>query len=134
MGHDMIPLFALFSVFGSVSFIAYLFFNTRNRERMALIEQGQDASIFVKPHDRISMTLRLGLLAVGVGLGILTAEALYNSGFREDVAFPAMIFLMGGAGLLMAYLIEERALKKTNDDRSVHHARTRQSRSVEHPE
>ena len=44
MGGEIVILIGLFSVvFG----IAYLYFSTRNKERMALIEKGADASIFV---------------------------------------------------------------------------------------
>ncbi len=40
----LIPLSLFLMIFG----IVYLFFSTRNRERMALIEKGVDASIFLK--------------------------------------------------------------------------------------
>ena len=35
-------------IFGVIFAIAYLFFSTRNKERLALIEKGADASIFMK--------------------------------------------------------------------------------------
>ena len=38
----------LIIIFGTIFGIAFLYFSTRNKERMALIEKGADASIFVK--------------------------------------------------------------------------------------
>ena len=38
----------LIVIFGTFFGIIYLFFSTRNKERMALIEKGVDASIFMK--------------------------------------------------------------------------------------
>ena len=38
----MIPL----AFFASVVLVAYMFYSTRNKERMALIEKGADASLF----------------------------------------------------------------------------------------
>ena len=35
-------------IFGVIFAIAYLYFSTRNKERLALIEKGADASIFVR--------------------------------------------------------------------------------------
>ena len=35
-------------IFGVILAIAYLYFSTRNKERLALIEKGADASIFVR--------------------------------------------------------------------------------------
>ena len=38
----------LIIIFGTIFGIAFLYFSTRNKERLALIEKGADASIFVK--------------------------------------------------------------------------------------
>ena len=119
----MIPIVAILSTFGSSAFVIYLFFSTRNRERMALIERGQDASIFFSKSRGISFTLRVALLSMGVGLGILFAEMLTSAGLREEVAFPSLIFLMGGAGLLLAYWLDERG-KQSNTARSTASAGT----------
>ena len=35
-------------IFGSIFGVFYLYFSTRNKERLALIEKGADASIFMK--------------------------------------------------------------------------------------
>ena len=40
----LIPITMFAAIFG----IVYLYFSTRNKERLALIEKGADASIFVK--------------------------------------------------------------------------------------
>jgi hypothetical protein len=39
-------------VFGSIFEVFYLFFSTRNKERLALIEKGADASIFMSSQKR----------------------------------------------------------------------------------
>ena len=35
-------------IFGAIFGVFYLYFSTRNKERLALIEKGADASIFMK--------------------------------------------------------------------------------------
>ncbi len=131
MFEQVIPIFGMLSVFGSISFIVYLYYSTRHRERMALIERGVDASIFAGEQRGISITLRLSLLAMGVGCGILLAELLFSAGLREDVAFPAMIFLFGGLGLLIAYWLDDRNREKLNDARERRDIR-QQQRQVQH--
>ena len=46
---------------------------------------------------------------IGIGLGIFLAAALVNAGFDEDAAYPAMILLCGGLGLLLAHRMEQKA-------------------------
>ena len=94
---------------GAVFGIFYLHYSTRNRERMALIEKGADASIFVKGKMRTApiwkiLILNLALLLMGVGVGIFIASLLhYNMGVEESVAYPGTIFLMAGIGLFVGF-------------------------------
>ena len=72
-------------IFGVILAIAYLYFSTRNKERLALIEKGADASIFVRgkregaaPFWKI-IILNLSLLLMGIGVAIFIASILsYN--------------------------------------------------------
>ena len=130
MGHDFVPVFALFSVFVCIAFAPYVFYSTRNRERMALIERGQDASIFFSSPAGISMTLRIGLLAMGIGVGILLAEMLVTAGLREEVSFPALIFLMGGFGLLIAYWLDGKNKENLKNAREKRDARVHQEAQI----
>ena len=62
-------------IFGSIFGVFYLFFSTRNKERLALIEKGADASIFMQGKKNAApfwkvLILNLGLLAMGIGVGI----------------------------------------------------------------
>ncbi len=89
--------------------IFYLHYSTRNRERMALIEKGADASIFVKGKLHAApiwkvLILNLALLLMGIGVGIFIASLLhYNFGVEEEVAYPGTIFLMAGIGLFVGF-------------------------------
>ncbi|HEX9826232.1 MAG TPA: hypothetical protein VGA80_06505, partial [Flavobacteriaceae bacterium] len=61
----------VFIIFGSVFAIAYLYFSTRNKERLALIEKGADASIFVRGKQHTApiwkvFILNLALLLIGI--------------------------------------------------------------------
>ncbi|CAM1371153.1 conserved membrane hypothetical protein [Tenacibaculum litopenaei] len=95
----------LFSViFG----IFYLFYSTRNKERLALIEKGVDAKIFMQGEKKRStltgrvIVLNLSLLLMGIGLGIFFALLLNNyTSLQEEALYPAMIFAMGGLGLFL---------------------------------
>ncbi len=89
--------------------IGFVFFTSRHRERMALIEKGADPSIF---HTRKTgrSTLKWGLLFVGVALGILMGAILTATipGIREETANFSMIFLFGGLALIVNHLLEQK--------------------------
>ena|SRR5690606_35990624 len=107
MGSEVIILTVIFGViFG----IAYLYFSTRNKERLALIEKGADASIFVRgkrvgagPFWKI-LLLNLSLLLIGIGLAIFLASIMVqNLGMDQGVAYPGSIFLIAGLALLVGF-------------------------------
>lgn len=104
-GEILIPLI----VFASLFAIIYVFLNTRNKERMAMIEKGADASLFAtKKKNFRNMTMKIGMLAVGIGVGILIASILENyTTLDEDVAYPSMIFLFSGLFLIASAIMEK---------------------------
>ena len=108
----LIPLVVFSSIFG----IFYVWISTRNKERLALIEKGADASLFATKKKYFgNITLKFGMLAVGIGTGILIGSLLSTySALDEGVAFPSMIFLFAGLFLVANALIEKR--EKTDNE------------------
>jgi hypothetical protein len=94
------------SLFAAIFGIVYLYFSTRNKERLALIEKGADASIFRKSGNSFQriILLNLALLCMGIGIGVLIALLLttYTS-LNKDAIYPAMIFLMAGIALFLGF-------------------------------
>lgn len=106
----------LLVIFGSTFAVFYVFFTTRNKERLALIEKGADATLFKSgPSKGLSgiIVINIALLAIGIGVGVLLASLLEMSGMDEEVAYPSMIFICGGAGLLAGFF----ASRKFNDEK-----------------
>ena len=106
MGGEIIIIFI---VFGTLFGIAYLFFNTRHRERLALIEKGSEADIFVK-HKRGRMAymlklimLNLALVVMGIGAGVFLGALVNEMGVSTDTAMPGSIFMMAGLGLYAGF-------------------------------
>jgi len=105
-------------IFGVIFGIFYLFISARNKERLALIEKGADASIFYSQKKRVTpmwkvIVVNLALLMMGIGLGIFIAGILSQVvGVEEDIAYPGTIFLMAGAGLFTGFYLT----KKLNED------------------
>ena len=105
-------------IFGVLFGIFYLFVSSRNKERLALIEKGADASIFYGKNRRVTpmwkvIIVNLALLLMGIGAGIFLAGILhYSLGVEEDIAYPGTIFLMAGLGLFTGFYLT----KKLNDD------------------
>jgi len=105
-------------IFGLIFGIFYLYISARNRERLALIEKGAEASIFYGTNRRATpiwkvIVVNLSLLLVGIGLGIFIAGILSSVlGVQEEIAFPGTIFCMAGIGLFTGFYLT----KKLNED------------------
>jgi len=111
---------AVFICFFIILFgIAYLYFSTRNKERLALIEKGADASIFIRgksnnpsPGWKV-LILNVALLLMGVGAGIVIGGILRSSlNVDWDIAMPGSIFLMAGTGLLIGFFLTKKLDKE----------------------
>lgn len=96
-------------IFGAIFGVFYLYFSTRNKERLALIEKGADASIFMKGKQHTApiwkvLILNLALLLMGIGIGTFIASLLDNyTSLDEDAVYPATIFFMAGVGLFVGF-------------------------------
>jgi hypothetical protein len=104
-----IPIVA---IVGAFTMIVYLR-KYDNLERMAMIEKGVKAEdLNIKGQKNVSLPLRISLLFIGAGFGILMGYVLdYNFDMQEPGYF-SMIFIFGGLGLGLAYLIEEKKQKE----------------------
>jgi Na+/H+-dicarboxylate symporter len=101
----LIPISFFAIIFG----IAYLYLSTRNKERLALIEKGADATIFMKGRQHTApiwkvLILNLALLLMGIGVGVFIGSILdqYTT-LEEDAVYPASIFLVAGIGLFIGF-------------------------------
>ncbi len=106
MGPQMlIPISLFLMIFG----IVYIIFSSRNRERLALIEKGVDASIFMKgKNHNVPMwkvfILNFSLLLIGCGVGIFIALLIVTyTEMNQEAIYPATILTMAGVGLLIGF-------------------------------
>lgn len=117
-------------IFGSIFGVFYLYFSTRNKERLALIEKGADASIFIQNKRQAApfwkiLILNLGLLATGIGVGVLLGAILalnfaYDGPWetrpdmyiRPETFYTASVFICAGASLLIGFTITKKLDKE----------------------
>lgn len=106
-----VPMVAILGTFGIPGVIILWYLYSRHRERMRLIEKGltpeEVKSYFAeakKPKNPYA-ALKWGILFLFVGLGIFVSQILYNMyDFDEGLGF-GIVFMFGGAGLLLYYAI-----------------------------
>jgi len=100
-----IPLIVFASIFG----VFYVFFTTRNKERLSMIEKGADASMFLTKKQNKGYTLKFGMLAIGVAIGLLIGSIIAETtSLPEEVAYFSMVFFFGGAFLVGNHFIEQK--------------------------
>lgn len=107
---------AFIALFATVFGIIYVHYTTRNKERMALIEKGADASLFNTGKEGTKwsfgwskFTLKIGMLAIGIALGIMVGAILTTAGILdEDSNYASMIFFFGGLSLVLFYVIDRK--------------------------
>ena len=98
-----IPIISVVGFFAAVIYWIHLFYTSRHRERMALLETGQDARIF-SARPRPERVLKLGVLLFCCGAGVLFGYFLGKMGMDAEPAYFSMILLFGGLGLIAYYL------------------------------
>jgi len=103
----MIPIISVIGLFITLIYIRKF----QNLERMAIIEKGLSPDLF-KQESSTAGTLRGAMLLIGAGLGLLMGYWLDRSFNMEEVGYFAMLFIFGGVGLGIAYLIEEKNNRK----------------------
>ena len=104
------------SLFVVIFGIFYLFFSTRNKERLALIDKGAEASIFLKGRAGgggnffwKAFLLNLSVLLISIGLAVFIASFFVHSlGMLEEVAYPGTIFLLAGIGLYVGFTLTKK--------------------------
>lgn len=103
-----------FAFFALVFASLYVYLTTRNKERLALIEKGADPSLFKQKDETGSGygNFKFGLFLIGIALGIIAGYFLNESGMDEGPAFFSMIFLFGGIGLVVSFLLQGKFEKK----------------------
>lgn len=106
----LVPIALFIVIFG----IFYLYLSTRNKERLALIEKGVDAGIFMKGRSTGSNTgkiiiLNLSLLLMGIGVGVFIGLLLTTyTALHDDAIYPATIFALAGFGLFIGFLMTKK--------------------------
>ena len=97
-------------IFSSIFGVIFTFLTTRNKERLALIENGADAKLFNsgKKYSFGHFILSIALLAIGVGAGILFGALLRQNGMEDEVAFSSCIFIFGGIGLMFSFFLTRK--------------------------
>lgn len=100
--------------FGVIAYIVKVV--SDNRIRRLLIEKGEiNENLKYLFADRVAAavptSLKWGMVFIAVGLAFLFSQVL-NFGWDNDTALIAMIFLFGGAALVIYYFIAGRMLKK----------------------
>jgi len=112
----METLIAFIALFATVFGIMYVHFTTRNKERLALIEKGADASLFNTGQEGkkswfnwSKFTLKVGMLFMGVAIGIIVG-AILNSFqiMNEGADYTSMIFFFGGLSLVLFYVFDRK--------------------------
>lgn len=115
MEEILIPITFFICTFAMVFGIRYL----SNKEKMAMIERGIDPGIH-KATPKPFLSLKFGLLLVGLGLGLLVAlftvrgvfgSQMTNAEEGQAVAiYFGCIGIFGGLGLILSYVIEKKWL------------------------
>ena len=109
----LIPLFAITGMSIAIVSYIYYFFKSRHIERMALIENDKDASIFRITADEMQKNsrfsgLKWGLLMTGIGMGIAFGRMFDVIFHSEPTGVFSGIMICGGLALVLHHVLMNR--------------------------
>ena len=101
----------------TVTFSAMVFgiFYVKAKENLAMIQKGMNPKLYSPAPLR---SLKIGLVLVGAGLGLLVA-AFINLNLKpeaKEAIYFSFIAIGSGLGFILSYFIEDRFSRKTNVD------------------
>ena len=102
-------LFVPIGFFLAIFAILYVYWTTRTKERLALVEKGMDAGIFKGECSQLGL-VKWGIFLIAIGLGVVAGFALSRA-INEVVAFFTAILVCGGVGLIVAYVVTTKLMK-----------------------
>jgi hypothetical protein len=97
--------------FGTIFGIFYLYFTSRTRERLALIQSGMDPNTF-KPRRN---NLKYGMVIFSVAFGMVLGDLIP---FRYAIGVPLGIML-GALSLIVYYFIIDKRLDKNKEGKEL---------------
>lgn len=114
---ELVPITLFLGAFAMVFGIRYLL----NKEKMAMIERGINPSVN-KANPQPFLSLKFGLLLVGIGIGLLAALFTVRGIFSDEMThaqegqavaiYFGCIGVFGGLGLIISYLVEKKWMDK----------------------
>jgi len=92
--------------------IAYYYFTTRNKERMALIEAGANPDMF-NSREKYYILFVIGVVAMGIAIGVMLGVLLNSMmpNTNRSILFLSSMLLCGGGAMLIAFFTIIRWLK-----------------------
>jgi len=114
MNTETLGVLIPFAFFALVFGVVYITVTTRNKERLAMIEKGVNPEIFNSKPERDTGygNFKFGLFLIGIALGIIAGYFLTEGGMQETPAYFSMIFLFGGIGLVVSFLLQKKFIKE----------------------
>jgi hypothetical protein len=113
-GAFLVPIF----LFGGAAAVLIVYYNNRHKERMAMIEKGiNPADAKATPAREWFRTnplssLKWGLLATFVGVGLIVASWLDRWYMMHDSIYVSCMLVAGGIALIIFYFIAAKKLKQ----------------------
>ena len=114
----LIPIFAVLGAFTMIIFLR----RYQNIERMSMLERGINPSDFKTakawPKRDPYRHIRIACTAIGIGIGLFTGTILKNMfSFQQGgIILAAMIFMFGGACLLISFIVQMRLQDKARKE------------------
>lgn len=111
---DVVIVFV--ALFAGAFGIFYLHFTTRNKERLALIEKGADASLFntgkevqKSSFNWSKLALKTGMFFMGIAIGLFLGATLSPFlSIPPEAVYFSMILFFGGLSLVLFYVIDRK--------------------------
>ena len=103
-------IFVPLAFFLALFAILYVYWTTRTKERLALIDKGLDARVFKTECNKYGL-VKWGVFLIFAAVGVFTAYLLAQV-INEVAAYFSMILFFGGVGLIVAYFVTSTMAKK----------------------
>ena len=101
-----------FTIVAAIFGMVYIHYMTRHRERLAMMEKGLDPSELSQRKDARWISLKYGMLLIGVAVGMLVGNIVYETyDLSNIVSYLSMTFLCGGLSLVLYFIIEGKFKK-----------------------